>query len=137
MYDSGVEWAQDEGYWSQDNLYETAMFVGERMLDTVGTSGHRCPEQEPMVNALMALRIASVDRIKGDDLYVLLHDIYVESFKIAFIALNIQFGIWKTHEWMPTFRGYQDTLASMIQYLHQKKQQLLRQEKKVRVTKKY
>ena len=119
-YNSGRDWAKDydSTHWDRDALYNTAMFAATRMLDLLDPCDHWRPEarkkSEPMENA--------VNRLKEADIYDIeylrkaLRDVNTESFATVTHCFD-QLGSNDMHEWIPTFKEYQDILASAIRYL--------------------
>ena len=119
-YNCGREWVKDydSTYWDREALHKSAMFAATRMLDLLAPCDHMRPEEwktrEPMENAVNRLKDANY--YDTDCLRQALRIVYKESFATVTHCIN-QFGTNNMHEWIPTFKEYQDILASAIRYL--------------------
>ena len=121
-YESGAQWANQSREWDLDSLYRTTMFAAENILDLLRPYDKWRPERgerrKAMENAVNDLR--SVNFLNTEELWLVLCNLYKVSFAVVDEVLA-QFGTNSMHEWIPTFKGYQDILSSAMRYAHNKK----------------
>ena len=136
IYESGAEWANQSREWDLDSLYRTTMFAAENILDLLDPYDNWRPESGPeigkrpesgkrrkeMENAVNDLR--SVNVLNTTELWRVLCRLYTESFAVVDEVI-FQYGTDRMHEWIPTFKGYQDILSSAMRFAHHKKIQAM------------
>ena len=131
IYESGAEWANQSREWDLDSLKRTTMFAAENILDLLGPYDNWTPEKgkrrKAMENAVNDLR--SVNVLNTKELWRVLCRLYKESFAVVHEVI-FQYGTDRMHEWITTFKGYQDILSSAMRYVHNKKTQEIEQKVK-------
>ena len=124
IYESGAEWANQSREWDLDSLYRTTMFAAENILDLLepydkwSCRPENGKRRKAMENAVNDLR--SVNVLNTKELWRVLCSLYKESFAVVDEVI-VQYGTDRMHEWITTFKGYQDILSSAMRYAHNKK----------------